>query len=710
MNALFDKLNSAQLDAVKSTEGPVMAIAGAGSGKTRVLTRRMAHLIYNVGVPPHHVLAITFTNKAANEMKSRIAERLNIPTDTLWVSTFHSMCARILRTHIEKLGYERHFQIVDDDDSTQMVKMLLRDMNLDVKLVKPRTLKNHVQKIKAHPELLEDYKEPVRGYLEKIVPAYQRQLKRNNLVDFEDLLLLTIDLFKQHDEVRKYYHEQFQYVLVDEFQDTNDVQYELIRLLVGAHRNLFIVGDEDQSIYAFRGANIENIRRFTTDYPDAKRVLLEENYRSTNTILKAANDVISHNKSRIEKTLYSTKGEGEPIVWFKGYTYRDETEFVAETIRRLVHQGYRYEDIAVLYRANNTSRVFEETMMQKQIPYQVVGNTSFFKRKEIKDMVAYLRLILNPDDNYSFARIVNEPRRGIGQKTVDMLQAFAATEDASMFSRIDDAQTPLKKAATGKLKRFKELITDLRKALENVDFNTFMDTLVEKTGYKEMLQYDDMGDVRLENVMELKTMIAETQNAYRDNDKIDVLTQVLEDIALKSQEDERKDTNVVTLMTLHAAKGLEFRAVFIVALEQGMFPLARSFDSPAELEEERRLMYVGMTRAKEKLFFTSAQQRHLYGEPTSNPDSVFIHEIRDELIRVEGLNKAVTRSYTRPVRTAPPRDADHENDINKGDKINHSVFGRGVVVNVTQDQCVIAFNKDHGIKTLLKNHPSIKKV
>ncbi len=710
MNALFEKLNPAQLDAVKSTEGPVMAIAGAGSGKTRVLTRRMAHLIYNVGVPPHHVLAITFTNKAADEMKSRIAELLRIPTDSMWVSTFHSMCARILRTHIEKLGYERHFQIVDDDDSTQMVKLLLREMNIDVKLVKPRTLKNHVLKVKAHPDLIDDYREPVRGYLEKIVPAYQYQLKRNNLVDFEDLLLLTIELFKHHKDVRKQYHEQFQYVLVDEFQDTNDIQYELIRLLVGDHENLFIVGDEDQSIYAFRGANIENIRRFTTDFPNADRVLLEENYRSTNTILKAANDVISHNQNRIEKTLYSAKGDGERIVWFKGYGARDETEFVGEMIRRLIHQGYRYEEIAVLYRANNTSRLFEETLMQKQIPYQVVGNTSFFKRKEIKDMVAYLRLILNPDDNYSFMRVVNEPRRGIGQKTVETLRAFAGEEEESMFALIEHPKNPLPTAAKGKLTRFKNLILDLRKRLEDDDFNTFMDRLVEKTGYKEMLTYDDMGDVRLENVMELKSMIAETQNSYRESDKIDVLTQVLEDIALKSQEDERKDTNVVTLMTMHAAKGLEFRAVFIVALEQGMFPIARSFDNPADLEEERRLMYVGMTRAKEKLFFTSAQQRHLYGEPTSNPDSVFIHEINEKYIRKEGLHDTTSQSFTRPVPHALKTDSTHENDIAKGDKIDHTVFGRGVVVSVTGDQCVIAFNKNHGIKTLLKNHPSIKKV
>ncbi len=710
MEKLFEDLNSAQIEAVKTTEGPVMAIAGAGSGKTRVLTRRMAHLIFNLGVDPDRILAITFTNKAATEMKDRIVALHQVPRRAMWVSTFHSMCARILREHIDKLGYDKHFQILDDDDTTQMIKVLLKTLNIDAKMFKPRSLKNYLMDLKSDPEAIEDYEDPLKGVLKQLLPLYQRQLKDSNLVDFEDLLLLTIELLKTHRVVRSYYQSLFQYVMVDEFQDTNDVQYRLVKLLVNKNENIFIVGDEDQSIYAFRGANIANIRKFENDYPKVKRILLEQNYRSTNTILKAANNVISSNKHRIVKNLYSTHGDGDPIVFFKGYTYRDETEYVSETIRRLTHQGYRYEDIAVLYRANATSRPFEDTFLQKNIPYQVVGNLSFFKRKEIKDMVAYMRLIINPDDNYSFRRIVNEPRRGIGNKTLDRLSAFSAEEDESMFALIDHKDNPLGNAAIGKLKLFKQMVLSLREAIEQLDFNTFMDLIIEKTGYKDMLQFDDMGAVRYENILELKTMLQENERAFKDADKIEVLTYVLEDIALKSQEDETKDSNVVTLMTLHGAKGLEFRAVFVVACEQGMFPLFRSMESTKALEEERRLMYVGMTRAKEKLFITNAKQRQLYGSPVMHTDSQFITEIGPDYLKLEGLNKAVSQSFSQSARPRKPVMETVENALQKGDKIEHKTFGRGVVINVVKEQCVIAFGKEYGIKTLLKDHAALKKV
>ena len=710
MENLFKDLNEAQLDAVKSTEGPVMVIAGAGSGKTRVLTRRMAHLIFNLKVEPNRICAITFTNKAANEMKDRIAAIHKIPRHTMWVSTFHSMCARILREHIDKLGYDKHFQILDDDDTTQMIKVLLKHLNYDSKMFKPRSLKNYVMELKANPEAIEAYQDPLRGVLRQLLPAYQDALRNSNLVDFEDLLLLTIELLAKHKEVRGYYQSLFRYIMVDEFQDTNNVQYQLVRLLVNKSENIFIVGDEDQSIYAFRGANIDNIRKFEADFPQVKRVLLEQNYRSTNVILKAANNVISGNKKRIVKNLFSTRAEGTPVHFFKGMTYRDETEYVSETIRRMVHQGYRYEDIAVLYRANATSRPFEETFLQKNIPYQVVGNLSFFKRKEIKDIVAYMRLIINPDDNYSFRRVVNEPKRGIGNKTVETLAAFSEAEDESMFALIDHEKNPLGKSTLGKLKLFKQLILNLRETLNSKDFNDFMDAIIVETGYKSMLEFDEMGPVRYENLLELKTMLKENEEAFQSADKIEVLTYVLEDIALKSQEDDNKDTNVVTLMTLHGAKGLEFKAVFIVACEQGMFPLFRSMESPKDLEEERRLMYVGMTRAKEKLFITNAKQRQLYGDYVMHMDSQFINEIGIENMKLEGLNKAVYQEYRKPVRRSLEPAEKVQNDLQKGDKITHKAFGAGVVINVVKDQCVIAFGKEHGIKTLLKDHAAIKKV
>ncbi len=716
MESIWENLNEQQLKAVKTINGPVMAIAGAGSGKTRVLTRRIAHLIFHHQVSSENILAITFTNKAANEMKNRIYRLLGIHTRHMWVSTFHSMCARILRDHIEFLGYDRRFQIIDDDDTTQLIKVILKRLNLDPKLISPKRLKPHIMNIKYDPSIIADYDDPIRSYLEEIYPAYQKHLKDNNLLDFEDLLVLTIELLKKNKEVREYYHKQFHYVLVDEFQDTNNVQYELVKLLTNESKNLFIVGDEDQSIYAFRGSNIENIRNFQHDFEGAEKILLEQNYRSTNTILKAANHVIKGNKNRIEKNLYSTKGDGEPIIFFKAYTYRDEAEYVAQTIQSLVYKGYRYEDIAVLYRANNTSRVFEDTFIKKHIPYQIVGNLSFFKRKEIKDIVSYLRLIVNPHDGYSYVRVVNEPKRGIGAKTVERLNDFASQEQLSLFDAVLDPDNPLSKRAITQLKAFNDLILTLQNRLEQEDFPRFIETLVDLTGYEKMLMDDDMGEVRYENIMELKNSLLEAQKNYPTEDKFDVLTQMLEDIALKSQEDEQKETNVVTLMTLHAAKGLEFKVVFIVALEQGLFPLHQTLSDQKELEEERRLMYVGMTRTMERLYLTNAQERLVFGSLERQTDSLFVREIHPTLLEFEGLNKVIKRpeNTDRMVFKKPEVKMSKTMGSNtfyrQGDKIMHTTFGKGVVVQVLGKQCKIAFSHPHGVKTLLCDHPSLKKV
>jgi len=719
MDRLLKNLNQAQKEAVLSIEGPVMAIAGAGSGKTRVLTRRIAHLIDNVGVPKDNILAITFTNKAADEMKTRIASLLSMSTFGMWISTFHSMCARMLREHIEHLGYTRNFQIVDDDDVTQLIKIVMRNLNIDTKTITPNKLKPHVLNLKADPEAVESYEEPLATYLRKVFPLYQKKLKENNLVDFEDLLILTIRLLREQPQIRKHYQKLFQYILVDEFQDTNNLQYDLIRLLSDEKGNVFIVGDEDQSIYAFRGANIDNIRKFKKDYKNVKTVLLEKNYRSTNTILKAANQVIRENKNRIEKTLFSTRGDGEKIHFYKGFNARDEVEYVADTIEKLHRQGYAYEDMAVLYRANSTSRMFEEGFMHKRLPYKVIGNTSFFKRKEIKDIVAYLRLIVNPDDDYSFLRIVNEPRRGIGATTVERLAKHSQSKGLSHYAAIAVEDLPLKTAPIRKLKAFQNIIESLRKQLKNMDFSVFLDELLNLSGYKKSLENDERGDVRYENILELKTMLKETENTYVTTDKETLLTYVLEDIALKSQEDEENDSDAVSLMTLHAAKGLEFPIVFIAALEQGMFPLYRSMESQSDLEEERRLMYVGLTRAQERLFLTNAKQRQLYGELVANPDSQFVKAIDTSLMKLEGLNREqadnevrYTRDYNRSKRIRARRESLKqyvENDLNKGDKVVHKTFGEGVVVSVARDQCVIAFSKEHGLKTLMKNHPAIVK-
>jgi len=726
MHFLLENLNKEQKEAVLQTEGPVMAIAGAGSGKTSVLTRRIAYLIYEKDVHFKNILAITFTNKAANEMKERVHELTEIPTRFMWISTFHSMCARILRDHIERIDYARAFQILDDDDTLQLVKSIMKRLDIDTKIYKPRQVKSGVQAVKADEDKLYDYEEPIRSVIKRVFMQYQENLKQNNLVDFDDLLLLTIQLLKEHDDVRSYYQDLFQYVLVDEFQDTNNIQYELVRLLVGDHHNLFIVGDEDQSIYAFRGANIENIKKFQSDYPNYHLVLLEQNYRSTNKILKAANQIIHHNNERIEKKLYSTKGEGDNLVCYKGVTARDEVEYVAMKILEMVRKGRDYNDFAILYRANSTSRMFEDVFMQKRIPYRIFGNTSFFKRMEIKDFTAYLRLIMNPDDVFSFTRVISVPRRGIGGVTIERIQKYIDANQVTLSEAIEHSEEFLSKAMKTKLLNFFEMIHEIRKELDKMTLNDFVDHVLHTTGYLKHIEQDDKADVRIENLLEFKTILTENEALYESISKEELMMYLLEDISLKSEESQSEIEDGVTFMTLHAAKGLEFPVVFMVTMENGMFPLHRSFNSKKELEEERRLMYVGVTRAKENLFFTNASVRQTYGETMQNPDSMFLKEISPLLLDFEGyytLKNTIdhTRKPIKPSAKQVSRDqalrskkrsaltAQTSNDLNKGDKVHHKVFGDGVVVSVASEQCVIAFKAPHGIKTLLKDHPAIKK-
>ncbi|MCF7926214.1 MAG: UvrD-helicase domain-containing protein [Candidatus Izimaplasma sp.] len=717
---ILENLNEKQREAVLKTEGPVMAIAGAGSGKTSVLTRRIAHLIFDKSIPYQNILAITFTNKAANEMKERVETLTGIYAKDMWISTFHSMCSRILRKHIEQLGYKKTFQIIDDQDTEQLIKSLLKKNNYDIKMFNPRQLKSLILKTKANPDYLEGIEEPVKSVVKEITSKYTNYLFESNLVDFDDLLLLTIRLFKENTQLKKYYNDLFKYVLVDEFQDTNNVQYTLVKELVGAHNNLFIVGDEDQSIYAFRGANIENINKFKKDFPDYHIILLEQNYRSTNVILQAANSVIKNNRSRIEKSLYSTKKDGEKITYYKGVTARDEVEYIATTIRKKVRKGYDYNDFAILYRSNATSRQFEEVFMQKQIPYRIKGNTSFFKRKEIKDFTAYLRFIINPNDVFSFMRIVRVPRRGIGQKTIEKLIDYAAENDLLLDEAINSSENCLSTRRSNKLKDFSHLIETFKEDLSNLSFNEFVDQVLDKSGYVTMLKKDDKGDVRYENLMEFKSYLAENETLYKKLDKEEMLVYILEDVSLKSEETAEDIEDAVSLMTLHSAKGLEFKEVFLVTVEMNMFPLGRSMSDPREIEEERRLMYVGMTRAKDKLYITNANMRQTWGETRHNLDSPFFLEIPKEYIEEEGYNKLISRSTQPKVNANSKRktflnkrksnlDDYEENDLNKGDKVSHAKFGDGVVISIVGDQCVIAFKKPHGIKKLMKNHPSIKK-
>lgn len=722
MNDILDNLNEKQLEAVITTEGPVMAIAGAGSGKTSVLTKRIAYLIYKKGIHYSNILALTFTNKAANEMKNRVKTLIGVNPYDMWISTFHSMCAKILREHIGKLGYNTNFQILDDDDTQQIVKTLLKKNNIDIKQFKPKQVRNILMKMKFDKEYASDVEAPFKAILDIIFNQYIKYMVDANLVDFEDLLLLTIRLFKQEKDIKKFYNDKFKYVLVDEFQDTNNVQYELIKLLVNSDNNLFIVGDEDQSIYAFRGANIENINKFKKDFSNYHLVLLEQNYRSTNTILEAANAIIKNNSTRIPKNLFSTKGKGDPIIHYKGVTARNEIEFVAQQILSLTRKGYEYNDIAILYRANSTSRQYEDIFLQKQIPYRILGSTSFFKRKEIKDFTAYLRYILNNDDAFSFLRVVTAPRRGIGPSTMEKIYNYAAEKELSFSDALRLSGDYLGKSVSTKIQELIVMMDDFRKKLDEIPFKQFVDYVLETSGYYSILENDDKGDIRYENLQEFKTILAENNEIYGDISKVEMLTYILEDIALKADETKEDIENAVTLMTLHASKGLEFKVVFLVTLEMGMFPSARSFESKFEFEEERRLMYVGVTRAKEKLFLTNASVRQTFGEISQNQDSKFLQEIPENLIEKQGYSKIIERSinvnsyknkpasrekFIQKRRTS--YESENTNDISKGDKVTHKVFGDGVVVSVAGDNCIIAFKQPYGVKKLLKDHPAISK-
>ncbi|AIO18345.1 ATP-dependent DNA helicase PcrA [Candidatus Izimaplasma bacterium HR1] len=722
MNNLLDNLNEKQKEAVLTTEGPIMAIAGAGSGKTSVLTKRIAYLIYEKNVHYKNILAITFTNKAAKEMKQRVKTLLGINPYDMWISTFHSMCAKILRDHIEKLGYKRNFQIIDDDDNLQIVKSLMKKANIDIKVYKPRVVRGLVLKMKFDEDYIDDIESPLKEFVGRIFKQYQDYIFESNLVDFEDLMILTIKLLKQEPEVKKYYNDLFKYVLVDEFQDTNNIQYELVKLLVNEDKNLFIVGDEDQSIYAFRGANIENINKFKRDYKGYHIVLLEQNYRSSNNILDAANSIIKNNSTRIPKNLFSSKGAGELITHYKGVTARDEVEYVAQTIRALNRMGYNFNDMAILYRANSTSRQYEDILLQKQIPYRIFGNTSFFKRKEIKDFTAYLKFILNQDDAFSFLRVISAPRRGIGPSTIEKITTYAVDNGLTFSDSLKQSHEYLGRNASNKLKEFITLIEHFRTQLDEIPFIDFVDYVLEKSGYYQTLENDEKGDVRYENLQEFKTILAENNEIYGDISKVEMLTFILEDISLKADENKEDVEDGVTLMTLHAAKGLEFKVVFIVALEMGMFPLARTFGDKFEFEEERRLMYVGVTRAKERLFLTNADVRQTFGEISRNPNSKFLDEIPSELIEKQGYSVAVSRSINVNSINKRPTYRDNiikkrkvslenanQNDISKGDKVTHKVFGDGVVVSVAGDNCIIAFKHPHGVKKLLKDHPAISK-
>jgi len=699
---LFAGLNPVQREAVAATEGPVLVVAGAGSGKTRVLTYRIAHLIRDLQVSPDSILAITFTNKAANEMRERVGQLVGGVVRSMWVSTFHSSCVRILRRDAARLGYRSGFSIYDDADSLRLLRMVTKDLDLDSKRFPEKAMKVVISSAKSELIDYESFADQGDGFYHEqvadIYRLYQQRLVEASAMDFDDLLMVTVEVFAAFPDVLRSYQERFRYVLVDEYQDTNRAQYMLVKQLTDGHRNLCVVGDSDQSIYKFRGADIRNIRDFEKDYPDARVIVLDQNYRSTETILEAANSVISNNTKRTPKHLWSDRGQGAAIVRFEAEDEHDEAGFVVDEIVRLQSDGFNLADLAVFYRTNAMSRVIEDVFVRRGIPYSVVGSVKFYDRKEVKDAVAYLKLLVNPSDEVSAKRVINEPRRGIGNTTVAHLDRFAERERISFFDALTRAREvpQLNSRAQNAVMEFVELIGVIRSKAENAGVEAAVQSVLDDTGivaaYEAERTIEAMG--RVENLRELVGVAHEfeTSNegaiigdeAFDTFDNLRKLSVFLETTALVADIDEWDEgAGAVTLMTLHTAKGLEFPTVFIVGMEDGVFPHMRSLGEPDELEEERRLAYVGITRAQDRLYLTSAWQRMLFGGSSYNPPSRFLQEVPAEL-----MEKAPKRKRNGPADRAAasgPRTTVSPDQIGPGDRVRHDKWGLGTVREIIGD-------------------------
>ncbi|HFV2501232.1 TPA: DNA helicase PcrA [Streptococcus agalactiae] len=657
MNPLIIGMNDKQAEAVQTTDGPLLIMAGAGSGKTRVLTHRIAYLIDEKYVNPWNILAITFTNKAAREMRER-AIALNPATQDTLIATFHSMCVRILRREADYIGYNRNFTIVDPGEQRTLMKRIIKQLNLDTKKWNERSILGTISNAKN--DLLDEiaYEKQAGDMYTQVIAkcykAYQEELRRSEAMDFDDLIMMTLRLFDQNKDVLAYYQQRYQYIHVDEYQDTNHAQYQLVKLLASRFKNICVVGDADQSIYGWRGADMQNILDFEKDYPQAKVVLLEENYRSTKKILQAANNVINHNKNRRPKKLWTQNDEGEQIVYHRANNEQEEAVFVASTIDNIVReQGKNFKDFAVLYRTNAQSRTIEEALLKSNIPYTMVGGTKFYSRKEIRDVIAYLNILANTSDNISFERIVNEPKRGVGPGTLEKIRSFAYEQNMSLLDSSSNVMiSPLKGKAAQAFWDLANLILTLRSKLDSLTVTEITENLLDKTGYLEALQVQNTleSQARIENIEEFLSV---TKN-FDDNPEITVegetgldrLSRFLNDLALIADtDDSATETAEVTLMTLHAAKGLEFPVVFLIGMEEGVFPLSRAIEDADELEEERRLAYVGITRAEQILFLTNANTRTLFGKTSYNRPTRFIREIDDELIQYQGLARPVNSSF-----------------------------------------------------------------
>ena len=699
-------LNKSQLEAVKTTEGPVMVMAGAGSGKTKVLTTRISYLIGELGVPLDNILAVTFTNKAANEMKERISKILNINAKGMWVSTFHSFSSRLLRLEIDKMPpYTKYFNIIDDDDSLKIVKEIMKEMG-DL-YTSPKEMRNLISKSKNFLDFkIKDIDRKTEFH--KVFDEYEARLKKDNLLDFDDLIIKTIELLTKFPNVLEKYQHKFQYILVDEFQDTNELQYKLMKLLSQKHKNIFVVGDDFQSIYAFRGAKLENINKFQRDFIGTKLILLEQNYRSTKEILNLANNVIINNPNQIKKTMFSENNFGSKPKIYSAYSSYDEIMYVCDKIKELVLDGDSYNDIAIMYRANHISRGFEEQLMKYRIPYKIYGGLSFFSRAEIKDMIAYLRLLIFSDDNFSFKRVVNNPKRGIGKSILDKLELIANESNLSLYDAIPNYKG--KGQGASGLVEFKMIIDSIKATIENYKLPDLIDVLLDETGYKDELyrtEDEEVAEDKLNNIKEFKSILKDTDEESLDSNVIK-LQGLLGDLALRTNNDDNNDGNSVILTTYHQAKGLEFKDVFMVANEEGIFPSSNTV-TDEEIEEERRICYVGITRAKKKLFLTYCNHRRIFGYDTDMSPSRFIDEMDKSLLDDNKVRKAPVVNYNKPIEKKTVVESNNNDIINVGDKVNHKSFGDGVVVAKDGMVITVAFKAEFGIKKLKADHPSIRK-
>jgi DNA helicase-2/ATP-dependent DNA helicase PcrA len=706
-------LNPAQREAVLTTEGPVLVIAGAGSGKTRVLTRRIAHLLNAVGVKPPEILAITFTNKAAGEMRERLADLVGPPARAAWVMTFHAACGRILRREAPRLGYRTNFTIYDSADQVRLVKQCLEELDRDPKRFTPRGIHSQISNAKNQLVGPEEYSRRVASFYDQTVAdvyeLYQRRMFGSNAVDFDDMLYLTVDVLERFPEAREKWQQAFRYVLVDEYQDTNHAQYRLLQLLAEPDLNVFAVGDPDQSIYAFRGADIRNVLEFERDFAGAKTIALEQNYRSTNNILEAANGVISQNRERKPKNLWSELGDGDPVRVVEVEDEHAEARYVAAEIAMLVEQGYNGSEVAVFYRTNAQSRVLEDVMVRQGIAYQVVGGPRFYERAEIKDLVAYLQVLDNPYDAVSLLRIANRPRRGIGDSTLAKLMSFADDAEMSLWEAMDrcDAAgvgTAPAKAVAG----FRTLVLSLMSSAQELDVAELIEAVLDRSGYLESLEAERTIEAqgRIENLQELVALAREWLESAAEPS----LSSFLQEVSLYSDQDAiRGDGSLVTLMTLHNAKGLEFRAVYLIGMEEGIFPHSRSIEEQG-IEEERRLCYVGMTRAMERLTLLHASSRMLYGGRSYNLPSRFLDELPDRHVERDRLRPASWSGYGAP-RASQVQPRDDVPALSTGDSVRHGTLGEGVVTRIEPGGVVtVRFASDGSERRLMLDYAPLEKL